>query len=154
MTRPIPSRPRVHSAARLALICMMLSGCGWFSSKDDESKNDSSKIPVEDLYNNGIDALHQDRYAAAVKQFDAVEQNYPYSSWATNAQLMQGYSQYKQEHYTEAIATLDHFIQLHPASRDIAYAYYLRALCFYEQIADIQRDQKTTEEAMTALQKW
>ena len=154
MTQLILTRLRARSPATLALLCAMLSGCGWFSSKDDEaSKNDPSKIPVEDLYNNGIDALHQERYATAVKQFDAVEQNYPYSSWSTNAQLMQGYAQYKQEHYTEAIATLDHFIQLHPASRDIAYAYYLRALCFYEQIADIQRDQKATEEAMTALQE-
>ena len=66
---------------------------------------------------------------------------------------MQGYTQYLQNHYTEAIGTLDRFIQLHPAHRDIAYAYYLRALCYYEQIADIQRDQKGTELAMAALQE-
>ena len=82
-----------------------------------------------------------------------MEQNYPYSSWAVNAQLMQGYSQYLQNHYTEAIGTLDRFIQLHPAHRDIAYAYYLRALCYYEQIADIQRDQRGTQQAMNALQE-
>ena len=50
-------------------------------------------------------------------------------------------------------ATLDRFIQLHPAHRDVAYAYYLRALCYYEQIADIQRDQKGTQQAMDALQE-
>ena len=50
---------------------------------------------------------------------------------------MQGYTQYLQNHYTDAIGTLDQFIQLHPAHRDVAYAYYLRALCYYEQIADI-----------------
>ena len=66
---------------------------------------------------------------------------------------MQGYSQYLQNKYTDAIGTLDRFIQLHPAHRDIAYAYYLRALCYYEQIADIQRDQKGTEQAMNALQE-
>ena len=54
---------------------------------------------------------------------------------------MQGYAQYLQNKYTDAIATLDRFIQLHPAHRDIAYIYYLRALCYYEQIADIERDQ-------------
>jgi len=70
-----------------------------------------------------------------------------------NAQLMQGYAQYLQNHYTDAIGTLDRFIQLHPAHRDIAYAYYLRALCYYEQIADIQRDQKSTQLAMSALQE-
>ena len=66
---------------------------------------------------------------------------------------MQGYTQYLQTEYTDAIGTLDRFIQLHPAHRDIAYAYYLRALCYYEQIADIARDQKGTQEAMAALQE-
>ncbi len=66
---------------------------------------------------------------------------------------MHGYSEYLQNHYSEAIPVLDRFIQLHPTNRDIAYAYYLRALSYYEQIADIQRDQKGTQQAMTALQE-
>jgi len=82
-----------------------------------------------------------------------VEQNYPYSTWAVNAQLMSGYSLYLQNKYTESIGTLDRFIQLHPAHRDIGYAYYLRALCYYEQIADIERDQKGTEQAMNAMRE-
>jgi len=70
-----------------------------------------------------------------------------------NAQIMQAYSQYLQNKYTDAIGTLDRFIQLHPVHRDIAYIYYLRALCYYEQIADIERDQRGTEQAMAALQE-
>jgi outer membrane protein assembly factor BamD len=66
---------------------------------------------------------------------------------------MQGYAQYLQGEYTPAIATLDRFIQLHPAHRDIAYAYYLRALCYYEQITDVRRDQKDTITAIAALQE-
>jgi outer membrane protein assembly factor BamD len=66
---------------------------------------------------------------------------------------MSGYSLYLQNKYTEAIGTLERFIQLHPAHRDIGYAYYLRALCYYEQIADIERDQKGTEQAMNALRE-
>ncbi len=123
------------------------------AAKLEKAKNDPASTPVEQLYNNGVDALNSRRYALAVEQFDDVEQYYPYSSWATNAQLMHGYSEYLQNHYTEAIATLDQFIQLHPAHRDVGYAYYLRALSYYEQIADIQRDQKGTQEAMTALQE-
>ena len=114
---------------------------------------DPANQPVDQLYNNGVDALNAKRYAAASTQFDNVEQYYPYSSWATNAELMHGYSEYLQNHYTEAIAVLDRFIQLHPTNRDIAYAYYLRSLSYYEQIADIQRDQKGTQLAMSALQE-
>lgn len=117
-----------------------------------KAKADPGSIPVETLYNNGVDALNARRYATASTQFDDVEQYYPYSSWAVNAQLMHGYTEYLQNHYSDAITVLDRFIQLHPTHRDIAYAYYLRALSYYEQIADIQRDQKGTQLAMGALQ--
>jgi outer membrane protein assembly factor BamD len=123
------------------------------ASEAKQKLNDPANTPVEQLYNNGVDALNSKRYKVAVTQFDNVEQYYPYSSWSTNAQLMHGYAQYLQNDYIDAISVLDRFIQLHPANRDIAYAYYLRALSYYEQIADIQRDQKGTQEAMTALQE-
>ena len=64
---------------------------------------------------------------------------------------MQGYTQYLQRDYTDALGTLGRYIELHPASHDTAYAYYLRALCYYEQIEDVQRDQENTQKAITAL---
>ena len=133
----------------MTLLLPVLSGCG---SSSDDAKN-TPVGPVEEVYNNGVDALNARRFTTADDQFSAVEQNYPYSTWAVNAQLMSGYSLYLQNKYTEAIGTLDRFIQLHPAHRDIGYAYYLRALCYYEQIADIERDQKGTEQAMNALRE-
>lgn len=136
----------------LLAVLLTLTACG--SSKPaDVAETVPTVAPVETLYNNGLDALNQRRYTSASDQFAAVEQNYPYSSWAVNAQLMSGYTAYLQNNYTEALSTLDRFIQLHPAHRDIAYAYYLRALCYYEQIADIQRDQRGTEQAMNALRE-
>jgi outer membrane protein assembly factor BamD len=158
MTAPIISRLVLG-----LLLAFPLSACSTLSSlwpfggdkgaSSDPPAEEPAAIPVEELYNHGVDAMNSKHYQEAGKQFDLVEQNYPYSSWAVNAQLMQGYAQYLQEHYTDAIGTLDRFIQLHPAHRDIAYAYYLRALCYYEQISDIQRDQKATLEAMGALQE-
>ena len=106
----------------------------------------------EGLYAAGIEALQARRFQAAVDLFDQVERDHPFSTWATNAKLMAAYGEYQRNRYTEAIGALDRFIQLHPAHRDIAYAYYLRALCYYEQIADAQRDQRGTEQAMAALQ--
>jgi outer membrane protein assembly factor BamD len=135
----------------MAALLPLLSGCGSSSSADSSKKAVTGS--VEELYNNGVDALNARRFSTADDQFNGVEQNYPYSSWAVNAQLMSGYSQYLQNKYTDSIGTLDRFIQLHPAHRDVAYAYYLRALCYYEQIADIERDQKGTEQAMNALRE-
>ena len=158
-----PSRTR-RAALRLLpgfLALAALPGCEtlssiapWTGKSDDlRVKVDPASKTVEELYNNGVDALNQKRYGTAVAQFDAVEQNYPYSSWAVNAQLMHGYAEYLQNHYTEATGALDRYIQLHPSNSNIAYAYYLRALCYYEQIADIQRDQRGTQQAMSALQE-
>lgn len=155
---------KLRPSATLLLIglsSVFLTGCSTLASitpwntreADLLAKEDPSTIPVEELYGRGVDALNQNRYGTAGKQFDLVEQTYPYSSLAVNALLMQGYAAYLANLYTPAIGSLDRFIQLHPSNRDIAYAYYLRALCFYEQIADIQRDQKGTAEAMGALQE-
>jgi outer membrane protein assembly factor BamD len=68
-----------------------------------------------------------------------------------NAKLMAAYAEYMRNNYTEAIAALDRFIRLHPANPNIAYAYYLRALSYYEQIADVERDQRLTQQALAAL---
>jgi len=104
------------------------------------------------LFAAGMEALDQQRYPRAVELFDSIEREHPYSSFATNAKLMGAFAEYSRNRYTEALGALDRFIQLHPAHRDISYAYYLRALSWYEQINDIQRDQRTTDQAMSALQ--
>ncbi|CAH2599493.1 Outer membrane protein assembly factor BamD [Rhodovastum atsumiense] len=158
---PRRAAPLSRSVVLLAALAVPLGACStldalnpWSGKPEElEVKQDPSTIPVEELYNRGIDALNRQNYGTAVQQFDQIEQNYPYSTWTVNAQLMQGYAEYLRNHYTDAIGVLDRFIQLHPAHRDIAYAYYLRALCYYEQIADIRRDQKATQEAMGALQE-
>ena len=160
LPRLIPRLAPALAAAALLCGCQTLNSINPFSSDDPKTADtsdtkavDPATVPVETYYNNGVDALNGKRYKLAATQFDNVEQYYPYSSWSTNAQLMHGYVNYLQDNYSDAIAVLDRFIQLHPANRDIAYAYYLRALSYYEQIADIQRDQKGTQEAMAALQE-
>ncbi len=131
----------------------LLAGCiGTDAATEAKIESQRQHQTVEQLYNNGVDALNAQKYKVAVKQFDGLQAAYPYSPWAVNAQLMQGYAQYLQHDFTGAVNTLNHFIELHPTNKDIAYIYYLRALCYYERIEDIQREQKDTEEALNALQ--
>ncbi|WP_239019380.1 MULTISPECIES: outer membrane protein assembly factor BamD [Novacetimonas] len=108
---------------------------------------------AETLYNHGVDALRSNRYLLATIQFEVLQRNYPYSQYTANAQLMEGYADYLQSKYPEAVQQLDRFLELHPTSTDAAYAFYLEALCYYEQIADVQRDQQGTVEAMDALEQ-
>ena len=114
------------------------------------SAGSDDKTPED--YRDIFEELRANRYQRAVDLFDAVEREHPYSTWATNARLMTGYAEYSRNRYTEALTALDRFIQLHPAHRDIAYAYYLRGLCYYEQINDAQRDQTSSNTAIAALQ--
>lgn len=132
----------------LALSAPLLSACSG-----DKDKDAYQERPVEDLYNEAMNQLNQEDYQAAAKSFDEVDRQHPYSVWATKAQLMAAYALYMRNKFDEAIIALDRFIQLHPGHKDVAYAYYLKALCYYEQIADIQRDQKITEQALKSLQE-
>ncbi len=107
--------------------------------------------PVEILYNTAMDALLADDYNVAVEKFEEVERQHPYSLWATKAKLMTAYAYYLNNLYDDAIVALNRFIQLHPTNRDVAYAYYLKGLSYYEQISDVARDQKMTELALATL---
>jgi outer membrane protein assembly factor BamD len=107
--------------------------------------------PVETLYNTAMDQLFAHNYKDAAKSFDTVDQQHPYSVWATKAQLMYAYALYEDRKYDESIVAADRFIQLHPGHRDVAYAYYLKALDYYIQITDVERDQKITQQAYDAL---
>lgn len=109
--------------------------------------------PVEELYNSAMDAVAAGQWEAAAHSFDEVERQHPYSVWATKAQLMAAYSYYQRNKYTEAIGAVERFIQLHPGNKDAPYAYYLMALCYYEQITDVGRDQRITQQAMNALEE-
>jgi outer membrane protein assembly factor BamD len=128
-------------------VFFILPGCA------KEVKVEHKERPVEDLYNEAIDDLENKKFKEATEKFDDVERQHPYSIWASKAQLISSFAQYQNNNYDDALISLDRFIQLHPAHKDIAYAYYLKALCYYEQISDVVRDQAMTELALTAFKE-
>ena len=126
----------------LAVAAMLsLSGCG---EKENPLQGEHS---VAQLWKAGLDELNDENYGTAAKIFDAVEQQHPYSVWATRAQLMAAYADYEGLRYDDAIDALTRFIELHPGNPHVDYAYYMRAICYYEQIADIRRDQRASQQA-------
>lgn len=133
----------------LALSAALAAGLGACSEK----KPEYVERPVEELYNEAMDLVDANEYYKAAQLFDEVDRQHPYSVWATKAQLMSAYALYERNKYDDAIVALDRFIQLHPGNKSIAYGYYLKGLCYYEQIADVGRDQKLTEQALKILQE-
>jgi len=131
-----------------AFSLMLLSGC---AGKKDPSTEATAPTPVEKLYRQAAVLMESGKYQESARLFDEVERQYPYSQWATRAQLMAAYAHYRNLRYDEAVLALDRFIQLHPSDNNIAYAHYLRALCYYEQISDVRRDQQMTVLALENL---
>jgi outer membrane protein assembly factor BamD len=130
---------------------VLLSGCAAFGGV--KKKGDVAYVArdVETLYTEAKERLDSGQYKAAAALFDETERQHPYSEWARRAQVMGAFSHYMDKDYDKAIEGAQRFLSIHPGNRDAPYAYYLIALCYYEQIADVDRDQKITQEALDAL---
>lgn len=136
-------------ALALALLAGGVSACGGgVVSREDVQYVEE---PATQLYNRGADALDRQRYRQALRFFEEVERQHPYSSWARRAMLMEAYTHYQANEYDEAIENAQRFIALHPGNESAPYAYYLVAICHFERIMDVGRDQATTERALAAL---
>ena len=134
----------------VAGLCLMLAACSLFGGEEEPQYVER---PVQDLYNAAMNAILVGDNFEAARLFDEVERQHPYSTWAAKAQLMAAFANYQRNKYDETINALDRFIQLHPGHKDIAYAHYLRAISYYEQISDVGRDQKMTRLALLALEE-
>lgn len=132
----------------------MLAACGEDDAveKQKELEKSLETQPVAELYNNAMDMLQQKEWKSAKEAFEEVERQHPYSQWAKRAQVMNAYVNYQKQDYEEAIVILDRFVRLYPGDEKAEYAYYLMALCHYEQISDVGRDQAQTNKALEALQ--
>lgn len=117
----------------------------------DKEYDDS--YPVEKLYNDALEQANAGSFENSAKLFDEVERIYPYSTLAVDASILSAYSSYADEDYDSAIFKLDNFINLHPGSKYLQYAYYLRALSYYKQISVISKDQLNTIRASEEFEK-
>jgi outer membrane protein assembly factor BamD len=150
-----PTRCRVFFLTATALCALSLSACSMFDSKNGGGDDEDAKYverPVDQIYAEAWKHIRERAWDDAAKQFDEVGRQHPYSIWARRAMLMSAFCYYQGNKYKEAIDTADQFIQLHPGSPEVAYAFYLKAMSLYEQIVDVGRDQTNTEQALTALQ--
>lgn len=108
---------------------------------------------AEVLYNEAFDLLEKTSYKKSAETFEKVELEHPYSKWSTKAKIMGAYAYYSDKKYDDAIISLDRFIKFHPGNKDVAYAYYLKSICYYDQIASIEKGQGSTAQALVALQE-
>ncbi|MEZ5690291.1 MAG: outer membrane protein assembly factor BamD [Rickettsiales bacterium] len=121
------------------------------SNGDDDLITHKKVESPESIYNRARDNIDEGNYNSAITDFEEVERQHPYSPLSTDAQIMAAYASYRIEKYDEAIAMLERFVKLYPSSDSTPYAYYLIAICYYDQISDVGRDQMITQQALQAL---
>lgn len=144
------SLPRARTALALAVIfAVALSGCSTFKKKKHTLAYEER--PVELLFSVGASALDRHQWGDAVNYFREVERQHPYSEWSRRAILMTAYAHYEANEYSDAIGDAERFIALYPGNVATPYAYYIRAICYFEQIVDVGRDQASTEQAQRAF---
>ncbi len=95
---------------------------------------------VQEAYREGMEALESGDVLFAAKKFNEAEILFPQADSAPQSALMAAYSYYSQDYYGDAIAELKRFIKVYPTHKDLNYAYYLLAICYYEQIVDEKKD--------------
>lgn len=142
----------VSSGALLGFLVVALGGC---TTHDPELEGDYGTCTesAEELYESAAALMHARSFKAAAGGFAKVQTYYPYSKWATQAQLMEAYCRYHIHQYEDAIDLFSLFVRLHPHSKDVPYAQYMIGLAHYERISIVERDQSDTQQALEAFQK-
>ena len=136
----------MYRMSAIVLASIIITACSGDTLKYQD-------LPVDQLYIEAQKYMDQKQYRYSAVAFDEVERQHPYSVWARRAQLMSAYSYYMSNEYEDAILAAERFLLLHPGNANAPYARYLVALSYYEQIADVRRDQNNTEQALSAFEQ-
>ncbi len=145
-------RSRLVRAVTLLALGLSLGACSGFSLFGrDEILPDE---PADRLYNEGLYYLNsRNDPREAVKKFEEVDRQHPYSEWARKSLIMSAYAYYQAGSYDECVAAAKRYIALHPGSQDAAYAQFLIGSAYADEIPDITRDQSRTDKALAALEE-
>jgi len=138
------NKTRIAALLLLPVILLPAAGCAGKKVKGDTAY---VARDVNTLYSLAKERLDRGQYENAAKLFDEVERQHPYSVWARRAQLMSAFSYYMAQKYPDAVSSAQRFLTIHPGNKDAPYANYLIAMSYYQQIEDVARDQKITQQA-------
>ena len=138
---------------------LALAGCDTLASINPFDKSETYKpeivanLPAEEVYNDGLARVQKGDFDGAVKKFSSLDKQYPYTDWARKGLIMEAYANYEGGFYEESITASKRYLQSYPNTSDAAYAQYLMASSYYDQIPDITRDQEKSERAILSLQE-
>lgn len=149
----------MKKTARLLLVSMLLAGTGTLmASCQSDPDMDITKIgmetdPPEVLYNQALANFKAGNSTEAMRKFDAIDRQHPFSDWARKALVMSTFIKYRQGDNQEAINTGNRYMNQYPNTEDSAYVQYLIGLAYSKQIPDVTQDQRASARTIDAMQK-
>jgi outer membrane protein assembly factor BamD len=129
----------------ILLISITLFSCA--KKKEEEKSN------AELEYTKAYKALQEKDYNKAAEDFEKIDDNYPFSKWATKAKTMAVYARYKNSELDKVLSIIDDYITLNPTSEYMPYMLYMKGLAYYDQIPSIERSQENTRMASSTFRE-
>ena len=159
-TNTLPPRRATRGVTLVALVAALgLGGCDTMSSLNpfDRAEKYTPEVtvdtPADKLFNEGLARIESGDSEGAVKRFDEIDKTAPFSPYARRGLILTAYTNFNAGKWEEAITASRRFIAQNPRSPDAAYAQYIMAMSYYNQIPDATRDQEQTERAIVAFQE-
>lgn len=152
--RRVPATRRrtgIAIAAALLSAGLALSACK--SSTVGTKAAYADDQPAGTLYNEGLAYLNSGKFGDAIKSFDEVDRQHPYTEFARKALIMSTFASYRRGDFDETVSTGTRYLMLYPGTPDAAYAQYLIGQAYFQQIPDVTRDQQETKKALAAMQE-
>ena len=131
---------KINNFTCIVLVIFLCISCSKKTLQKSVINEKSLDLQVLEAYKEGVDSLEAGDVLYAAKKFNEAEVLFPQSVWAPKSALMAAYSYYAQDYYGDAIAELERFKKVYPKHKNIDYANYLLAICYYEQIVDEKKD--------------
>ena len=122
------------------LIFIFIIACSSKNEKISILEDENLELQMIDAYKEGYQELEKGDIIYAAKKFNEAELLYPQSEWAPKSVLLSAYAYYSQNYYDEALGELDRFFKKYPKHKNIDYAHFLYAMCYYENIIDEKKD--------------
>ena len=135
----------------LIIIKLIIFSILLISCSSNKKQNSSVQLNETDIYKNGLSSLANENYNKAIKEFDSLSLNHPFSSLAKKSEIMTAYSLFQNNEIKKSISKLENFIEMNPKDEFSSYAHYLLAMNYYVQISIQGRDPILSKKALNAF---
>jgi outer membrane protein assembly factor BamD len=143
----------------LCTLSLSLTACSSFDGMFDaftfgsNGEEEAVQEAAESLIVEGMDAYNVGNYHEALKAFNQVLDQYPFSRQATLAELKAADSHFYREEYIEAKVLYKEFEERHPTNEAIAYVMFQTGMCSFRRTDRIDRDISGAQDAIQDFSK-